>query len=180
MGFLTGSFLKIYTARQRLQLQHQLTSVSMKLNRVTRQMGDFQKQLTKMKQMQTMNMSAIQSQMMKGAYAQMQSQQASIFDQAGLTESQKTSQLTNLNSSFAYAQQDIATQMSQMKAQQDMAMEEFEEAQLEPLKNLEESLKVEQETLQSRIKLLEGQEQAAGEMQKQGSKDFVPEYTGGG
>ena len=77
-------------------------------------------------------------------------------------------------------QQDIALQFSQMQSQQDMAMQEFEEAQLEPLKNIEESLKVELETLKSRNQLLEDQEKAANDMRKNGAKDFTPEYTGGG
>lgn len=179
MGFLTGAFLKIYAARQRIQLQHQLTSVTMRLSRVTRQMGDAQKQLTRMKQMQSMNMKAIQSYAMKGASAAMNQ---SIFDlqNSGLSEAQMSSQMMSINSAFTMKQQDIALQFSQMQSQQDMAMQEFEEAQLEPLKNMEESLQVEKASIESQLKLVEGQEKAAGEMEKASSKDFVPEYTGGG
>lgn len=179
MGFLTGAFLSIYLARQRLQIQHQMTSVMSRLNRVTKQMGDAQKQLTRMKQMQSMNMKALQSYAMKGASAAMNQ---SIFDlqQQGLSDAQMSSQMMAINSAFTMKQQDIALQFSQMQSQQDMAMQEFEEAQLEPLKNIEESLKVELETLKSRNQLLEDQEKAANDMRKNGAKDFTPEYTGGG
>ena len=88
--------------------------------------------------------------------------------------------MMSINSAFTMKQQDIALQFSQMQSQQDMAMQEFEEAQLEPLKNMEESLQVEKASIESQLKLVEGQEKAAGEMEKSSSKDFVPEYTGGG
>ena len=58
--------------------------------------------------------------------------------------------------------------------------EQMSEAQLEPLKNMEEQLAMEKANLESRIKLIEGQEQASREMEKSSQKDFVPEYTGGG
>ena len=59
-------------------------------------------------------------------------------------------------------------------------IQEFEEAQLEPLKNEEEALTLEKNAIESQIKLIEGQEQASAQMEKSSQKDFVPEYTGGG
>lgn len=180
MGFLTGAFLKVYAARQRIQLQHQLTGVMMRLSKVQKQSGDAQKQLTRMKQMQSTNMKAMQSYAMKGASSAMSQ---SIFDlqkNSSLSDADRSAQMMAMNSAFTMQQQDIAMQFAQMQSQQDMAMQEFEEAQLEPLKNLEESLMVEKANIESQIKLVETQEKAAAEMEKSSAKDFTPEYTGGG
>lgn len=180
MGFLTGAFLKIYSAKQRLNLQHRLTSVTMQLQRAQRQSGDIQKRLTQMKQMQSMNMKAMQTYMMRGASAEMNSIFDSIKNNTSLSDADRSAQLMQANSTFSMKQQDIALQFSQQQAQQEMAMQEFEEAQLEPLKNLEESLTIEKNNIESQLKLVEGQEKAAADMEKSSQKDFTPEYTGGG
>lgn len=180
MGFLTGAFLKIYSAKQRLNLQHRLTSVTMQLQRAQRQSGDIQKRLTQMKQMQSMNMKAMQSYMMRGASAEMNQSIFTIQNNSSLSDADKNAQLMQINSKFSAAQQQIALEFSQQQAQQEMAMQEFEEAQLEPLKNLEESLTVEKANIESQLTLVKEQEDKAKEMEKASKNDFTPEYTGGG
>ena len=54
------------------------------------------------------------------------------------------------------------------------------ESQLEPLKDMEIALQQRKANIESRLKLIEGQEQAAQQMEKSSQKDFVPEYTGQG
>ena len=70
----------------------------------------------------------------------------------------------------AYSNQEYITQMMDM----------YREAQLEPLKNMEDSLATEKATLETRIQTLTDQEKAAQEMEKQGAKDMAPDYTGQG
>ena len=54
------------------------------------------------------------------------------------------------------------------------------ETQLEPLKDMEIALGQRKANIESRLKLIEGQEEAAKQMEKSSQKDFVPEYTGQG
>ncbi len=170
MGFLTGAFLKMYTTRMRIQLQHQLTTITMRQNRITKQIGDMEKKLTQMKQAATMGVSA--SMQMQNAEA------ASIFQQA--SASGDTNAMTQANVQYQNAMALNAMNAQMSKSMIEQQYEQMSEAQLEPLKNMEEQLAMEKANLESRIKLIEGQEQASREMEKSSQKDFVPEYTGGG
>ena len=84
----------------------------------------------------------------------------------------------NVNYQNTLAMNAMNAQMTKSLIEQQF--EQMSEAQLEPLKNMEEQLAMEKANLESRIKLIEGQEQASREMEKSSQKDFVPEYTGGG
>lgn len=170
MGFLTGAFLKMYTTRMRIQLQHQLTRVTMRQNRITKQIGDMEKKLTQMKQ-------AFNSGIGASTQMQIARDMNSIFQGVNKND---TNAMTNANIQFQQAsamrQMDAQLQKTQVEQYFDMMSEQ----QLEPLKNMEEQLAMEKANLESRIKLIEGQEQASREMEKSSQKDFVPEYTGGG
>ncbi len=170
MGFLTGAFLKMYTTRMRIQLQHQLTTVTMRQNRITKQIGDMEKKITQMKQAATMGVSS--SMQMSNAEA------ASIFQQAAAGADTNAMTTANVNYQNTLAMNAMNAQMSKSMIEQ--YYDQMSEAQLEPLKNMEEQLAMEKANLESRIKLIEGQEQASREMEKSSQKDFVPEYTGGG
>lgn len=170
MGFLTGAFLKMYTTRMRIQLQHQLTRVTMRQNRITKQIGDMEKKITQMKQAATMGVSS--SMQMSNAQA------ASIFQQAAAGADTNAMTTANVNYQNTLAMNAMNAQMSKSMIEQQF--DQMSEAQLEPLKNMEEQLAMEKANLESRIKLIEGQEQASREMEKSSQKDFVPEYTGGG
>ena len=170
MGFLTGAFLKMYTTRMRIQLQHQLTTVTMRQNRITKQIGDMEKKITQMKQAATMGVSS--SMQMSNAQA------ASIFQQAAAGADTNAMTTANVNYQNTLAMNAMNAQMSKSMIEQ--YYDQMSEAQLEPLKNMEEQLAMEKANLESRIKLIEGQEQASREMEKSSQKDIVPEYTGGG
>lgn len=170
MGFLTGAFLKMYTTRMRIQLQHQLTTVTMRQNRITKQIGDMEKKITQMKQAATMGVSS--NMQMANAEA------ASIFQTAVASGDANAMTTANVNYQNTLAMNAMNAQMTKSLIEQQF--EQMSEAQLEPLKNMEEQLAMEKANLESRIKLIEGQEQASREMEKSSQKDFVPEYTGGG
>ena len=179
MGFLTGAFLKSYSAVQRIRLQNQLTSVTLRMQRVNRRSNDVQKQISQMKNAQTMNLKSMQSVWNQGAYAAYQSSMSAI-NGGNYTDQEKMAKMQEAQSIFTMAQQQNALKASQQQAQIENSIQEFEEAQLEPLKNEEEALTLEKNAIESQIKLVEGQEQAAAQMEKSSQKDFVPEYTGGG
>lgn len=170
MGFLTGAFLKMYTTRMRIQLQHQLTTVTMRQNRITKQIGDMEKKITQMKQAATMGVSS--SMQMSNAQA------ASIFQQAAAGADTNAMTTANVNYQNTLAMNAMNAQMAKSTIEQQF--EQMSEAQLEPLRNMEEQLAMEKANLESRIKLIEGQEDASKKMEQASQKDFVPEYTGGG
>lgn len=181
MGFLTGSFLRIYSARQRLQLQHRLTSVTMRLQKAQKQMGELQKQLTQMKQMQNNNITAMGNQYMQGIMGAGSAAMQSIFTkvQSGQALSQEEqNQMSSYNQMSTNAQMQASIFMSSQKNQLEMGFQMYEEAQLEPLKNLEVSLETEKANLEAQLRTVEGQEEAAKKMADASKNDFVPEYTG--
>ena len=71
---------------------------------------------------------------------------------------------------------------SQMMMQQTMMSEYFDmerEAQLEPLKAIQEELETEKDNLESRLELAKGQYEAKKKEEQDGAKNMVPDYTGG-
>lgn len=174
MGFFTGAYLKIMTGKMKRQLQNRLVQVTMQMNRVTKQIGDMEKQLQN------------QENMMKNYAKQSMSNSIFSYMQGGVdyssckTEADKQAKLQEFQYSYqqrqAYAQAQFNYQSDMLTAQFDM----YREAQLEPLKNQEDSLATEKATLETRIQTLSDQEKAAQDMEKQGAKDMAPNYTGQG
>ena len=179
MGFLTGAYLKMHSTRMRLQLQNELTRIVSQMNRVTKQIGQVERMMTA--QQRNCNM-AIQ--------AQMQTAAMRAANRAGIN-------FNNMNSIFTTNSPEAQKQMAAMQqysgvqqqiqymgaqAQSTWAdyFDMMREAQLEPLKDLEIELGQRKANIESRLKLIEGQEDAAKQMEKSSSKDFVPEYTGQG
>lgn len=179
MGFFIGSSLKSYSGIQRIRLQDKLADLTLRMQRIQRQQNNVQKQISQMKNAQTMNLKSMQSVWNQGAYAAYQSSMSAI-NGGNYTDQEKMAKMQEAQSVFTMAQQQNALQASQQQAQIENSIQEFEEAQLEPLKNEEEALLIEKNGLESLEKLVEGQEQAAAKMEQSSQKDFVPEYTGGG
>lgn len=174
MGFFTGAYLKIMTGKMKRQLQNRLVQVTMQMNRVTKQIGDMEKQLQN------------QENMMKNYAKQNMSNSIFSYMQNGVdlsackSEADKQAKLQEFQYAYqqrqAYAQAEFNYQNDLLTAQFDM----YREANLEPLKNTEDSLATEKATLETRIQTLSDQEKAAQEMEKQGAKDMAPDYTGQG
>ena len=174
MGFLTGAYLKMQTARMRLQLQNELTSITMQMNRVTKQVGQLERQMSN--QQRNMNM-ALQNQYRYGLNNLASRHGLNFLGGDNIFDTQDPNRVAQMQ---AYQQ---TSQMMQMQFSQAQSIfsEQFEllrEANLQPLKDLEESLSIRKTNIESRLRLIEGQEQAAQQMEKASQKDFVPEYTG--
>ena len=180
MGFLTGAYLKMQSARMRLQLQNELTRIVSQMNRVTKQIGQVERMMTS----QQRNANAmIQAQM-----------QQSIFGAAKDLGINYNNPTDTLNQGLSGADPNMYVKMQQLAGiQQNVQMQGAQaqsvwadyfdmmrESQLEPLKDLEIALGQEKANIESRLKLIEGQEEAAKQMEKSSQKDFVPEYTGQG
>lgn len=180
MGFLSGSYLKIMSAKMRIQLQSQLTSVTMQMTRITKQIGTMEKRLN--------------SEQRHAEVAMRKQMQHSIFGQGGFAAEIARTKGVNINpndpgalvnmdpgimQSFSIFQQDQQVRLAEAQTVWGDYFQDYREAQLEPLKNIETNLSTEKANLETRLKLVEGQEEASKQMEKSSQKDFVPEYTGG-
>ncbi len=161
MGFLSGAYGKLMAGRLVRQLQWQLTSVNSRLNRITKQVGDMEKSMQRQERMQSM--------FMNNQFNQIRMGMMSGMDQSS----------TQDYSAYMWGVQNL---QSQMMMQQTMMSEYFDmerEAQLEPLKAIQEELETEKDNLESRLKLAQGQYEAKKKEEQDGAKNMVPDYTGG-
>lgn len=172
MGFLTGAYLKMASARMRLQLQNELTSITMQMQRVTKQMGQMEKMLNSQQRSAEV---AMRSQMQYGIFAEAQRNGFDLNNPGSMFGADPTKM-----SAFSAMQQQMQYRMASAQSIWADHFENLREAQLEPLKNLETSLSIRKANIESRLKLIEGQEEASKQMEKSSQKDFVPEYTGQG
>ena len=176
MGFLSGAYGKLMAGKLVRDLQYQMTSVQSRLRRVTREIGDMEKNM----QTQERNLKA-----------QMQNQmQASIFGamgQAGVSGLDQTNMLgvvggmtSEQYSMYAIVQQQVQQQYSMAQSMWQNMFEMEREAQLQPLKDLEDSLQTEKDNLESRLKIAQAEYDAKKEEEKAGVKGLTPDYTGQG
>lgn len=163
MGFLSGAYGKLMAGKLVRDLQYQMTSVQSRLRRVTREIGDMEKNM----QSQERNLKA-----------QMQSQmQASVFgamSRAGVGGFDPTYSL------YSMIQQQVQQQYSMAQSMWQNMFEMEREAQLQPLKDLEDSLQTEKDNLESRLKIAQAEYDAKKEEEKAGVKGLTPDYTGQG
>ena len=179
MGFLSGAYGKIMAGKLVRQLQYQMTSVQSRLNRVTKQVGEMEKQFSaaernmrSMMQMQMQN-SVFGMMGVPGYSAALQAQGVSDVSQLQAAQMQDYQKYIQ---NQQYIQQYFAFAQSQWQDMFDMK----KEAMLLPLKDLEEDLQVEKDNLESRLKMAEQQYEAKKKEEDAGAKSFAPEYTSQG
>ena len=168
MGFLSGAYGKLMAGRLVRQLQWQLTSVQSRLNRVTKQVGDMEKNLQSQERMINMQNTFAFNQIRSGMMLGLSGQQGA---QSGSMEAY------NL---YTYGIQGL---QQQMMYQQTMMAEQFDmmrDMMLEPLKAIQEDLEVEKDNLESRLEIAKGQYEAKKKEEQDGAKNMVPDYTGQG
>lgn len=161
MGFLSGAYGKLMAGRLVRQLQWQLTSVQSRLNRVTKQVGDMEESLQRQERYSNMYNNNVFNQVRSGMMA-------------GVNQNDANSYNTYFWSSQSLQQQ--------MLYQQEMMTEQFDmmrDAQLEPLKAVQEQLETQKDNLESRLELAKGQYDAKKKEEQDGAKNMVPDYTGG-
>ena len=78
----------------------------------------------------------------------------------------------------ASQQQQLQAFIQMQNTMMEQRIETMKEQMLQPLKDLEESLQLEKDSLESQIQLAEADYNACKEMEKAGAKNMVPNYTG--
>ncbi len=203
MGYLLGAFGKLMAGKRLRDLQARMTSVQSQLRRATRDIANMEKTINaqarqmknSMRMFSTMQMSGMQN----GLNAYLAGLQNSIFGDFTATygndaskwsaevqklyasktsEYQMQAQLAN--NSMGSMQQMLQTSMMQQQQQVENYVEMMKEAQLEPLKDLEDDLMAEKDTLETQIQLAEADYKGNQEQEKAGAQNLVPRYTGQG
>lgn len=199
MGFLLGAYGKLMAGQRVRQLQARMMSVQSQLRRATRDVQNMEKYLNQQEKMMKMQNQSWLSNMMFGMSAGLQN---SIFtelttkfgntlpmttdgkiDYSKLSTEQAQSMSTisqQMTSQFQYQQQALQSTMMQQNAMMENNFEAYKELQLQPLKDLEEDLQLEKESLESQIQIANNDYEACKEMEKAGAKNMVPQYTGQG
>lgn len=198
MGFLLGAYGKLMAGKRVRQLQARMMSVQSQLRRATRDIENMERSLNQQeKNLKYMNQSWM-SNMMLGMSGGLQS---SIFgalqkqfdnnlpmngnsiDYSQLTSEQASymSSITQqMTTQFQYQQQAMQSALMQQNSMIENNFETYKELQLQPLKDLEEDLQLEKDSLESQIQLAQQDYEACKEMEKAGSKNLAPQYTGQG
>ena len=178
MGILTAGFLKMYTKKLQLQLQNQLTRVTLQHNKIQKQIANQERMVNQMEQrqnsifnagLQVANWNAYNT-----AFAVDPTTNQSTIDANDANAMQAAS------SQYQMMQQKNAVLAQQAKLYQENVFEQFRTMQLEPLQQLEETLAMEKASLETRLATVKEQYDAAKQMEKDSIKDVTPDYTGQG
>lgn len=187
MGFLLGTFGTISAGRLVRQLQSQMFKITNRRNRVTRDIQRMSDNLKRAQQRelnnlnlfsnstymaaqqqlyQTTGLGALQAKWAQGGQLTAEEQQA--FNQQSSMVSQ------NLSMMKAQNEQMVAS----MKQQIEDKYQALEEQMLEPLKDEEDLLTTQQDSLQARLEVAKEDYKACKAMAKEDAKNLAPSYTG--
>lgn len=194
MGFLLGAFGKLAAGRRVRALQAQMMRIQARARRATRDVADMTKLIDRQEKTMLNNLSV--SSNYANQYAAF-GLQASIFnsdkykDVMSKINSGSTNELTeNERLLYSQAQSELSQQSANMKmmCEQNVAMQKqqiqdyFEmlrETQLEPLKDEEEMLQTEKDSLESQIQVAQADYEACKKMEQSDAKNLAPSYTAG-
>ena len=175
MGFLMGAYGKLMTGKLVRDIQFQMIGIQSRLRQVTREIGD----KTKMYEAQERNMKS-----------QMQAQmQAAIFGYMGMNPGMQVGMMNpmmllggsgldgNQMNQYAMYSQMVQMQYSQAQSMWQNMFEMQKQADLQALKDLEDSLQIENDNLKSRLQIAQQEYEAYKQEEKADAKSIVPEYT---
>lgn len=172
MGFLMGAFGKLQAGKYYRNLQYQLTLVTQRHTRVTKQIANMEKMFdTQERNLKT----RLQGQM----YDYMRAQTGGVgLMGANPADAQlggyDPEEISIWNRANAEAQQMYSMSLNMWQN----VFEMQKESMLEPLKDLESSLSTRKESLESQIQIAKQDYEAKKEEEKDGAQNLKPNYTG--
>ena len=166
MGFLSGAYGKIMAGKYLRNLQFKETMVQARLRHVTKEMAQMDKMLS------------AQERCYKDAARQdyiNTMQEAATAAGIGINGSTPTQQ-----SMMDYSNKQMMAQMnmSMLQSSYESYFELQREAMLQPLKDEEDAIQTELDSLKSQIQLAQAEYDAKKEEEKAGAKNIAPDYTG--
>ena len=196
MGFLLGAYSKQMAGKRVRSLQARMVHVQSQLRRATR---DIEQRERYWATVQKNTKNGIQAQVSAFTMQFSQGLQSSIWSNisgvdaataeklkngegwGNLTAEQAraiTKQMNDASSQNSYTTQALQSAMQQTLAFQENIIEMEKEADLQSLKDLEDELQTEKDSLESQIQLAQADYDACKEMEKAGVKTLTPNYTG--
>lgn len=193
MGFLLGAYGKLAAGSRYRSLQARMMRIQSKIRRATRDVANMEKMIDRQQKsmeqqltlQNTMAKQMYQNQMMgsmpqeyRDALATLQKDGVSNEDKsaaaAKVSQFQQTmsSQISQMSS---YADTQLALSKQQIENQVEMMRDQL----LEPLKDEEDSLQLEKDTLESQIQVAKTDYEACQKMEQADVKMLTPNYTGG-
>lgn len=176
MGFLSGAYGKLMAGKLVRSLQYEMTRVQSQLRRATREIGNMEKMFSAQERNIKQQMQASMQQSIFGAWGGLFNGNApDMNDPAALKDINPT-----IMQQFSAYQQRQQYQFTMAQSQWQNTFEMMREAQLEPLRDLEDDLQTQKDNLESRLKVAQAEYDAKKEEEKQGVKGITPDYTGQG
>jgi hypothetical protein len=194
MGFLLGAFGKLAAGRRVRQLQAQLMRVQSRLRIATRQSANMSKMLETQKKAELNNvtyMSNMANTLMPNLVRKncnIDDDTWNLFNGMGSFNSSDSNTTISDETKVQYGKYQNA--LSQMKANNEMYMtqwkqqiedkyENLTETLLEPLKDEEDLLNTEKDSLESQIQIAQADYDACKKMEQADAKNLAPSYTAG-
>lgn len=193
MGFLLGAFGKLAAGRRVRALQAQMMRIQSRARRATRDVADMQKMIDRQEKMALNSLSMTSMSSMNMAKGSLMS---SIFGSgigADLMSKINGGQTLNQdeNNQYSTLMSQFNQQVSNMSSMNEMNVsmqkqqiqdyfEMLRETQLEPLKDEEELLQTEKDSLESQLAIAQQDYDACKKMEQADAKNLAPSYTGAG
>lgn len=193
MGFLLGAFGKLAAGQRYRSIQARMMRIQSRLRRATRDAADMEKMINKQEKAALNSLTAQSNAAMNLAKSGLMSSIFGVGNAAAImTKVQNGSQLsTEESNSYSALMSQYNQQVSNMSAtcetsaamQKQQIQDYFEQVrdmQLEPLKDEEDLLQSEKDSLETQIKTAESDYKACQDMEKNDAKMLAPSYTAGG
>lgn len=192
MGFLLGAFGKLAAGRRVRALQAQMMRIQARARRATRDIADMTKMIDRQEKMalNSLSMSSMSAMNMAKQMA-MGSIFGSATGSAIMNKINGGEQLTqDENNQYSTLMSQFNQQVSNMTTMNEMSVsmqkqqiqdyfEMLRETQLEPLKDEEELLQTEKDSLESQIQVAQADYEACKKMEQSDAKNLAPSYTAG-
>ena len=193
MGFLLGAFGKLSAGRRMRQLQARMMRVQSRARRVTRDVEKMEKLLQRQEKSELNALTRYTN----ATYSMAQDEFLNTNIEGFGTIRDLQGQWANGTiskealSAMGAAQTQMSQMLSQSKAQNDMMAaqmkqqiedkwEMMREQMLEPLKDEEEELQTEKDSLESQYEIAKNDYEACKKMEAADAKNLAPNYTGQG
>lgn len=190
MGFLLGAFGKLAAGQRVRSLQAQMMRIQSRLRRATRDAASMEKLIDRQEKTALNNLTCQSNMSLNMAKQGLMSSVFGQGDAAALMQKVNSgTQLTDKeNSSYQalmtqYSQQTsnmsatVETTTAMNKQQIQDYFEQMRDMQLEPLKDEEDLLSSEKDSLESQLQVAQADYKACQDMEKADAKNLAPNYT---
>ena len=207
MGFLLGAFGKLAAGSRYRSLQARMMRIQSKLRRASRDVANMEKMLDRNKKAElqaltnntnaqkTLYQNSMQYVFQSGQAGKIQAALAQYYEAGskegeyngikidektaqGLT-AQITQESAKFNSQVSSMTAWVDTNIATMKQEIEDKYERLRDSMLEPLKDEEDSLQLEKDTLESQLTIAKQDYEACQKMEQADAKMLAPNYTGG-